>query len=109
MAYRPLYHGQPSDTAAAVYTSTNVYTTITAFTVVNTTASAVTLTAWIVPSAGSRTDANLLLNAMSVPADEDGLGIDVPVVHTLDKDAELHLEASAATALTVCISGDVSD
>lgn len=108
MAYRNIYHGQPSDSSAAVYTSTNKYTTITAFSVVNTTGGAVTLTAWIVDSGVAVADASLLFEAESIPAN-DQLGIDLAVVQTMEKNQELHLVASAAASLTVRVSGDVHD
>ena len=108
MAYRVLYHGQPSDSSAAVYSSDNTFTTITAFTVVNTTASPVTLTAWITDDGVAVADASLIFEALSIPAN-DQIGIDVAVVHTMGRGQELHLQASAATSLTVRISGDVHD
>lgn len=105
MSRRQLYHGQPGTSSAAVYTSNNQYTTITGATVQNTTAGAVTLDAWIVPSAGSAADATLVFEGLSVAANSV-VGLDKLVAHTIPKDGELHLAASAGTSLTVCVSGD---
>lgn len=107
MSYRKLYHGQPGTSSAQVYVENNAYTTITACSVTNTTGGAVTLSMWFVPSGGSATDANKILDDKSIPANSE-VGLDVPVVHTLDKGEAIHLEASAGTSLAVRISGDVS-
>lgn len=109
MSYRQLYQGEPAASSAAVYTSTNTCTTITAFSVVNTTGSAVTLDAWIVESGGSVADSKRILNGYSVAANEAGAGIEAPTVQTMPKNSELHLQASSGSALTVTISGDLHE
>jgi hypothetical protein len=105
MSRRQLYHGQPGASSAAVYTSDNQCTTITGATVQNTTGGAVTLDAWIVPTGGSAVDATLIFEGLSIAANAVA-GLDKLVAHTIPKDGELHLAASAATSLTVYVSGD---
>lgn len=105
MARRQLYHGQPSNTSAAVYTATNVYTTITAATVFNGSGGAVTLDVWVVATGGSVADSNKIYKGLSV-ADGETKGLQFLVAHTMDKNDELHMQASAATSLTVLVSGD---
>lgn len=108
MSVKMLYQGQPGASSAEVYSEGAARTTITAFTVTNPTGSAATLDVWLVPGGDALGDKNKLVNALSVPANSQ-TGVDVCVVQTLEKDAEIHLAASSAAALTVRICGEIHD
>lgn len=105
MSKRNLYLGQPGATSAAVYTSGNTYTSIFAATVCNPTGGAVTLDVWLVATGGSVADASKLYDAVSIGAGETK-GLQALINLTMDKDSEIHMQASAATSLTVSLSGD---
>lgn len=105
MSRHKLYNGQPGVSSAAVYTSTNLKTTLTAATVTNPTGGAVTLDAWLVASGGSANDASKIYDALSVGAG-DQVGLPLLVAQTLDEGEAIHMLASSATSLTVHISGD---
>lgn len=106
MARRQLYLGQPTGSAAAVYTSTNQLTTVTAATVFNGTAGAVTLDLWTVPDGDTAADDTKLYEALSVAAGETK-GLPFLVGHTLGRGESIFAQASAGASLTVRISGDV--
>lgn len=105
MARRNLYRGQPTTTAAAVYTSSNIYTTITAASACNTTASAVEIDIWRVPNGGTASDANKIYEDLSVPPNGQ-LGLQLLIQKTLAKDEELHVQAGTGAAVTLDIDGD---
>lgn len=105
MSRHNLYRGQPGASSAAAYTSTNIKTTLTAATVTNPTAGAVTLDVWLVPSGGSANDASKVYNGLSVAAG-DHVGLPLLVAQTLDEGEAVHMSASSATSLTVHLSGD---
>ena len=100
-----LYQGQPSATAAAIYTAT-VLTSIDAVSVCNTTAGALTLNVWIVPGGGTAAADNMIYNAVSVGANAQ-ISLSLLVNQALGVADELHMQASAATSLTVTISGRI--
>jgi len=106
MARRRLYLGQPTDSSAAVYTATNAYVTVTAATVFNGTAGAVTLDLWTVPDSDTAADDTKIYEGFSVAAGETK-GLPFLVGHTLDRDESIHAQAGAASSLTLRISGDV--
>jgi len=107
MAKRKLYTGQPGDTSAAAYTSTNVYTSIFAATVTNPTGSAETLDVWLVPSGGSATDSTKIYDGFSVGANGQA-GLQYLINQTLEPGDAIHMAAGTASTLTVHISGDVT-
>jgi hypothetical protein len=91
--------------AAGVVISESVATrTIDAATVANVTGAAATLTLWHVPSGGSRSDANKMVHALAVPAGGNVV-LDTVLNQAIAANASVHAEASAATALTLLISG----
>lgn len=100
-----LYQGQPSDTAAAVFAATGE-TMITAASVCNPTGGAVTVTVWLVPGGGSAVDGNMIYSAQSIASGAQQ-SLAYLVNQTLSATDEIHLEASAATSLSVTISGIV--
>lgn len=107
MARQNLYDDQPTTSAVAVYTSTNIVTTITAATVHNPTAGAATLTAWIGTAASDRYQVYDQLSVAAAPGAGASVGLDKLVGHTLDAGDAIYLMASANTTLSVRISGEV--
>lgn len=99
-----LYHGQPGTSSAEAYSSTNTVTTITAASVQNTTGGAVTLSVWITDDGVAVADASLVIEALSIPANSV-VGLNELTQHVLGSGQELHVAASAGTALTLRISG----
>lgn len=84
----------------------NEWITTSAATVNNTTAAAVTLDAYIVPSGGTAGAANQIISAMSIPAAGSAPTILSALLgQTIPKGGTLQLKASAATALSVFVSG----
>lgn len=108
MPVRSLYHGQISNSSAEIYASDSAYTTLTAITASNVTALTATFDLWIVDSGGSVANASLLAKNVSVPG-EGSVGVDVALVQTMGKDQELHAQASAASAITLRVSGDIHE
>lgn len=106
MGVKMLYHGQPGTSPAAVYSEGAARTTITAFTVTNSTESAATLDVWLTPTGPTSTPK--LVDGLSVPANSQ-TGVDVCVVQTLEKGTEIRLAASSATTLGVRICGEIHD
>ena len=106
MAKRKLYVGQPGTSSAAVYTSDNAYTSIFAATVTDVTVGAETLDVWLVPNGGSATDANKIYDAISIGAG-DTVGLQFLINQTIEPGGSIHMAASAATSLTVHLSGDI--
>jgi len=106
MAKRKLYVGQPGTSSAAVYTATNVYASVFAATITNVSAGAETFDVWLVPNGGSATDGNKVYDGVSVASGET-LGLQFLINQTLEPGGSIHMAASAGSALTVHISGDV--
>lgn len=105
MSKRVFYHGGVADSAALIIVGSSSTRTIDAATVVNYSASAATLTLWQVPNAGSRADTNLMLDALSIAA---GASVSLNQWlsnHAISQNASIHAEASAATSLTLIVSG----
>jgi hypothetical protein len=106
MSKRVFFHGAVPDAAGAIITAATQTRAIDAATVINHTGSAATLTVWQVPNAGSRANANLLVNALSI-ADGTTVTLAPLVNHAIAQNASIHAEASAASALTLIVSGRV--
>jgi hypothetical protein len=102
---RRLAIGQLPSSAGAIYTAT-ARVTITALTIHNPSAADRTYGLWLVPSAGSATDANEVYAAASVLVDETKIA-DGMIGQTLDIGDAIHGIASAATSVTYIISGMV--
>lgn len=98
-----LYQGQPGNTSAAVFTATSE-TMIYAASVCNPTGGAVTLDVWLVPSGGSAVDATMVYKANSVAAGSQQ-SLAYLINQALAAGDAIHMAASAATSLTVTMSG----
>ncbi len=108
MTKKNLYNGQPGTSSAAVYTAgENQRTTIFSAVACNPTGTARTLDVWFVDDGDSAVDANKVYDALSVPAN-DSVGLQFLINMTTDKAGTIHMAASAATAVTVHLSGDVA-
>lgn len=86
------------------YTATNVRARIDKCTVTNTTAGAVTFNLYLVPSAGSAGVTNQIIDTQSVAAHSVYTCPEV-VGHTLASGGFISAGASAATSLTLVVSG----
>ena len=106
MSKRLFFHGAVSDTAGVVIAGASQTRAIDAATVTNHSGSAVTLTIWQVPNAGSRENANLMLAALSI-ADGSTVTLAPLVNQAIAQNASIHAQASAATALSLMVSGRV--
>ena len=106
MSRRSLYAGQPTDSLAAVYTSTAAYTTITAATAFNGSGTTRTVDIHIVPSGDSAGDDNKVYESLSI-ADAASAGLSFLVGHTMNPGDEIHAVASATTTIALRISGDI--
>ncbi|MCA0846119.1 hypothetical protein [Salipiger thiooxidans] len=106
MSRRSLYVGQPTDAAAAVYTSTNTYTTITAATAFNGSGGAVTLDVYVVPSGDSAGDDNKVYEGLSL-ADGASVGLQYLVGQTLEPGDTVQAAASTTTTISMRLSGDI--
>ena len=103
--------GKPFGTAAQIansattyYTATNLRARIDKCTVCNTTAGAINLTIYKVPSGGSASATNTLISARSIAAGETYTCPEV-VGHWLEAGGFISALASAATSLSLEMSG----
>lgn len=98
----------PAKQAEAVqttqYTATNCKAIIDKFTATNTSAAAVTLSVNLVPSAGTATNANLIVDTRSVAPDETYTFPEL-VGQVIEVNGFISTIASAATSLTIRASG----
>ncbi len=84
----------------------NEFITVSAATINNTSATAVTLDAYIVPSAGTAGAANQIISAMSIPAAGSAPTVLSALLgQTIPKGGTLQLKASSAGALSAFVSG----
>lgn len=99
-----LYVGQPTATAAAIYTSTSVTTTLSAATAFNGSGGPETLDVWLVPSGDSETDANKLYEGLSVA---DGATVDLTALvgHALNPGDAVYAMSSTAATISVRLTG----
>lgn len=86
------------------YTATNVRARIDKCTVTNTTAGAVTFNLYLVPSGGSAGVTNQIVDTKSVGVDETYV-VSEAIGHWLDVGGFISAGASAATSLTLVVSG----
>lgn len=86
------------------YTATNVRARIDKCTATNTTAGAVTFNLYLVPSGGSAGVTNQIIDTQSVAAHSDYTCPEV-VGHWIEKGGFLSAGASAATSITLVVSG----
>lgn len=100
-----LYVGQPTGTAAAIYTSSGVTTTLSAATAFNGSGGPETLDVWLVPSGDSETDANKLYEGLSVA---DGATVDLAslVGHALNPGDAVYAMSSTAATISLRLTGD---
>lgn len=98
--------GQLPAASAALYTATNVRAQIVAASITNPSAGARLYTFWIVPSAASATDANIVYDAESIGIQE-GLTLDRLIGHMLNPGDSIHGLADAATSVTYHLSASV--
>lgn len=101
-----LVDGSQLTTGAATYytTPTNTLTTISACTLTNTTAGAVTATVHLVPSGGSATASNCILSARNLAAGET-FNVGSAIGQTLAAGGTLQALASAGTSIALVASG----
>ncbi len=101
-----LYVGQPAGTAAAIYTSTGVTTTLSAATAFNGSGGPETLDVWLVPSGDSEADANKLYEGLAVA---DGATVDLAALvgHALNPGDAVYALASTAATISVRLTGAI--
>ena len=101
-----LVDGSQLTAAAATYYTvpTNTLTTISACTLTNTTAGAVTATVHLVPSGGSATASNMILSARTLAAGES-FNVGSAIGQTLAAGGTLQALAGAVTSISLVASG----
>jgi hypothetical protein len=101
-----LIEGSQLTTVVATYypTPDNTVCTVSACTVTNTTAGAVTVTMYLVPSAGTAGASNCILSARSIAAGES-FNVNPVIGQTLVAGATLQALASAGASITLIASG----
>jgi hypothetical protein len=104
VAYKILYSGQPTTSAAAVYAPTNASALVDHAVVCNPTAGAVTLTAHVIDGGGTAADANIIYHEKSIAAGATEV-LTALLNLRLEAGDEIEMLASANTSLTVTISG----
>lgn len=77
---------------------------ISAFTATNTTAGAVTITVYLVPSAGSATDSNIVADVIPLAAYESK-AITGAIGHVIEAGGSIQALASANTSINIVVSG----
>jgi hypothetical protein len=98
----------PNAYGAAQYTvPANSVTTISAFTLNNTTAGAITASVSVVPSGGSQGAANEVVTELSIAA-KTSVPIPQLVAQHMAAGSTLVMKASAATSITAQVSGYVT-
>jgi predicted phage tail protein len=96
---------QLTTSAATYYTApANTYCTISAFTLTNTTAGAITATVYLVPNGGTAGATNTILSAKTVAAGES-FNVPSAIGQTLYNGAFIQALASAGTSITLVASG----
>ena len=95
---------QAPNSQTTEYTATNVRTIIDKFTGTNTSGGAVTLSVNLVPSGGSAGASNLIVDAKSINANETYTFPEL-VGQVLDSGSFISVIASAATSITIRVSG----
>jgi len=89
---------------ATYYTATNVKAILDKVTLCNTTAGAITVEMWLVPTGGTAGDSNKVLDAISVAAHTMYTYPEI-VGHVLAAGDTLQAKASAATSVSLRVSG----
>lgn len=92
------------DAATSKYTSTNCKSIVDAASFTNTTAGAVTVSVWLVPSGGAIGDATLIVKAHSLAAAETWIPPAL-IGRRLDDGDSIAWQASAAASITGRIDG----
>jgi len=101
-----LVDGSQLTAVAATYYTTpaNTLTTISACTLTNTTAGAVTATMHLVPNGGSATASNMVLSARAIAAGE-AFNVGSAIGQTLPAGGTLQALAGSATSISLVASG----
>lgn len=97
---------QIAASATTYYTASDGKTRIDACALTNTTAGAVTVTMYLVPSGGSASASNCILSARSIPAGTT-FNVTSAIGQWLDTGGTLQALASSATSVTLVASGVV--
>lgn len=95
---------QIAASATTYYTATNVKARIDACTLVNTTAGAITVTIYLIPSGGSAAASNTVLSSYSVAAGQSYV-VAGAIGQWLEEGGFLQAVASSATSVTLIVSG----
>lgn len=105
MALRPVSvdGAQIANTATTYYTATNVQARIDACTLCNTTAGAITVTIYIVPSGGSAAASNTVLSSYSLAAGQTYV-VSGAIGQWIEDGGTFKALASAATSVTLLLS-----
>lgn len=107
MAVKKLCREQLTTSVATYISGTNELKQITAATVTNTGASPADLDVYVVDSGGSSADANAhIIKAKTISAGAT-IGLSELIGQSIDKAETLQAQSSAATSLTLFISGNV--
>lgn len=101
-----LVSGSQLTTSAATYYTApaSTKTRISAFTATNTTAGAVTVTVYLVPSGGSADNTNKVADVVSLAANETK-AITGAIGHVLEAAGTIQALASANTSINIVVSG----
>ncbi len=97
-------HAQVADAAGIIVSSSTATRTVDAASVCNPTASAATLSLWLVPNGGSAADVTKVLHAQSIDAGTSAV-LPVLINQCIPPGFTLRAQASAASALTLTVSG----
>lgn len=105
MALRPVSvdGAQIANSATTYYTATNLQARIDACTLINTTAGAITVTIYIVPSGGTAAATNTALSSYSIAAGETFVVAGV-IGQWIESGGTFQAVASAATSVTLLLS-----
>ena len=95
---------QAEATQTAQYTATNCKTIIDKFTVTNTSAANATISVNLIPSAGSASDANLVIKTRAIAPNETYTCPEL-IGQVLENGGFISTIAGTATALTISASG----
>ncbi len=100
-----LYQGQPGTSSAEAVAASSSVRALDAATVVNPTGTSRWLSVWLVQDGDTAADDTIVYHEMAIAADGVPVGLTQLLNHALPANAAIHLQAEAASALTVLISG----
>jgi predicted phage tail protein len=101
-----LVPGSQLTTSAATYYTAPAATTarITAFTITNTSAGAVTASVHLVPSAGTADDTNIIADVLPLSANQTQT-LTAAIGHVIETGGTIQALASAGTSVNIVVSG----